>query len=132
MGATKATVTDSFQEIMVRITGKRLNITHTKTDKEVFFTVQQHKKIIQMKCVLYCGTEHFVSEFPLETSLVSTNLIHDAQHGTSLLLECRAIPEHVPLDYCRFVLPDGTGFSINEKTTANKSVFRMKNEIRKR
>lgn len=68
----------------------------------------------------------------LETSLVSTNLIHDAQHGTSLLFECRAIPEHVPLDYCRFVLPDGTGFSISERTTANKSVFRMNNVIHER
>lgn len=59
----------------------------------------------------------------LETSLVSTNLIHDAQHDTSLLLECRSIPEYAPLDYCRFVLPDGTGFSINEMTTANKFAF---------
>lgn len=82
--------------------------------------------MIQRKCILSYGID-----FSLETSLVSTNLIHDAQHGTSLLLECRSIPEHAPLEYCRFVLPDGTGFSINELTTANKSEFRMKNEIRK-
>lgn len=48
------------------------------------------------------------------------NLFQEAQHGTSLLLECRSIPEHIPLDYCRFELPDGNSFSINEKTTVHK------------
>lgn len=59
----------------------------------------------------------------LETSFISTELNHHAQQSTSLLLECRSIPDLVPLDYCRFVLPDGiTGFSINEQTTADKLV----------
>lgn len=55
-----------------------------------------------------------------DSPLVSTNLVQDAQHGASQLLECRSIPEHVPLDYCRFVSPDGMGFSINEQITVKR------------
>lgn len=58
----------------------------------------------------------------VESPFVATNLFQDAQQSHSLLLECRSIPEHLPLEYCRFVLPDGTGFSINENSTSKKYV----------
>lgn len=55
-----------------------------------------------------------------DTSLVSTSLFRDVQIGASLMIDCKSIPSHVPLDYCRFVLPDGTGFSFSEETTIHK------------
>lgn len=58
--------------------------------------------------------------FLAESSLVSMFLLQDAQVGESVSLECRSIPKGVPLDYCRFILPDGTGFSLNEQSTENK------------
>lgn len=56
----------------------------------------------------------------IESALVATNLFQDAQSGSSLSIECKSIPAHLPIDYCRFVLPDGSGFSINEDSTARK------------
>ncbi|XP_031627128.1 uncharacterized protein LOC116343281 isoform X2 [Contarinia nasturtii] len=67
------------------------------------------------------GTDQFseISVRVAESPFVSTNLFQDAQQDSPLSVECRSIPEHVPVDYCRFVLPDGTGFSINEQVTAS-------------
>lgn len=56
----------------------------------------------------------------IESALVSTNLFQDAQAGSPISIECKSIPAHLPIDYCRFVLPDGSGFSINEESTAKK------------
>ncbi|XP_055298260.1 uncharacterized protein LOC129566399 [Sitodiplosis mosellana] len=58
-----------------------------------------------------------------ETPLVSTNLFQDAQQATSMVLECHSIPEHVPLEYCRFLQPDGKSFSINEKSTVHNPLL---------
>lgn len=60
-----------------------------------------------------------------ESSLVSTYLFQDVEIGSSLSLECRSIPAHVPIDYCRFVAPDGTGFSINEASTEHAYVVTL-------
>lgn len=52
--------------------------------------------------------------------MVATSVLQEVTTGTSLLLECASVPANVPLNYCRFVLPDGTGFSVNEETTSDK------------
>lgn len=40
--------------------------------------------------------------------------------GGAIIIECTSIPVHLPIDYCRFVLPNGQGFSINEDVTSEK------------
>jgi hypothetical protein len=32
--------------------------------------------------------------------------------GDSALLKCYSVPLEMPLDYCRFVRPDGKGFNV--------------------
>lgn len=61
-----------------------------------------------------------ISFHSIESSLVSTNLFQDAQAGSPISIECKSVPAHLPIEYCRFVLPDGTGFSISENSTAKK------------
>lgn len=58
--------------------------------------------------------------FELESNMVSAQLFHETRADAPLVIECTTVPLHLPIDYCRFVLPDGTGFSINEKATSQK------------
>lgn len=55
-----------------------------------------------------------------ESNMVSSQIYHEIQADQPLVIECTTVPPHLPVDYCRFVLPDGTGFSINEKATSQK------------
>lgn len=59
---------------------------------------------------------------------MASSLLQEITAGSSVNLECMSVPMHVPINYCRFVLPDGTGFSINENTTIDKYVYESKSQ----
>lgn len=52
--------------------------------------------------------------------MVSAQLFHEVRADAPLVIECTTVPPHLPVDYCRFILPDGTGLSVNEKSTLQK------------
>lgn len=41
-------------------------------------------------------------------------------NAATLHVDCTTVPVRLPLRYCRFVLPDGRGFSIDEQITQAK------------
>lgn len=64
-----------------------------------------------------------------DVRVTKSNLVAQSQAITTtpkdnLLLECSTIPANTPLEYCRFVLPSGEGFSINEGITSNNALDR--------
>lgn len=61
--------------------------------------------------------------FILDSHLVAASLFQDAELDDSLLLECRSVHSNIPIKYCRFTLPDGNGFSIDETATESKLVM---------
>lgn len=54
-----------------------------------------------------------------ETNLVAQGSIRSVAAGDNLLIRCSSIPPNTPLEHCRFTLPSGLGFSINEQVTSS-------------
>lgn len=57
-----------------------------------------------------------------ESNLVAQHQLREVHQDGSMMLECTTIPRNTPLEYCRFFLPSGKGFSINEKVTSNNAI----------
>lgn len=55
-----------------------------------------------------------------ESHLVASELQVTVLAAAPLSVDCTTIPVRVPLQYCRFVMPDGRGFSIDEQITQAK------------
>lgn len=60
-----------------------------------------------------------ISEFT-DAHMVTSSITKNVIVGGAIIIECTSIPVNLPIDYCRFVLPDGTGFSLNENVTTDK------------
>lgn len=60
------------------------------------------------------------------TSLVATTNITSIKENKQMQLKCIVTSKLKQLDYCRFQLPNGNSFSLNEKITEDKYVLKFK------
>ncbi|KAJ6639661.1 hypothetical protein Bhyg_12408 [Pseudolycoriella hygida] len=58
-----------------------------------------------------------------DSHLVASSVSRDVMVSAPIVIECTTIPINLPVEYCRFVLPDGTGFSLNEDVTSDKALL---------
>lgn len=76
----------------------------------------------------YMNKPQLEKSITLEVRITDTNLaasvsyIH-SKEGESVTLECFTIPPNVPLEYCRFLSPNGDSFSIDETITSKNAIM---------
>ncbi|XP_037026242.1 uncharacterized protein LOC119067401 [Bradysia coprophila] len=58
-----------------------------------------------------------------DSHLVASSITKDVMIGSPIIIECTSIPVNLPIEHCRYVLPDGTGFSLNENVTTNNAIL---------
>lgn len=59
----------------------------------------------------------------LETPLAAENHEVGATDSQTLTITCRTVPDRISLEYCRFLMPDGTGIHIGDEITQQKYGF---------
>jgi len=58
-----------------------------------------------------------------ESHLVASSISKNVLTGNAIIIECTSVPVNLPIDYCRFVLPNGIGFSVNEAVTSENAIL---------
>ncbi|XP_012265020.2 uncharacterized protein LOC105691252 [Athalia rosae] len=58
-----------------------------------------------------------------DTPLAAENRRIEVTRDESLSLQCRIVPEKISIEYCRFLMPDGTGIHISDEITENNPLI---------